>query len=129
MIHVNSIHRGKASSVSQSVSVLDLSAKDKSAKPPRRYSIPTKSTTTPATKLASNTTPTSDARTNRSRNNTPVSDASRSLTRRKFSVLSSASYWLSQIKLSEASGKHQVSLGFFKLAQVAACEVSQIFFT
>ncbi|KAL7598683.1 hypothetical protein Lser_V15G21523 [Lactuca serriola] len=122
----SSSRRGKASSVSQSVSVLDLSAKDKSAKPPRRYSIPTKSTTTPATKLASNTTPTSDARTNRSRNNTPVSDASRSLTRRKFSVLSSASYWLSQIKLSEASGKHQVSLGFFKLAQVAACENLQL---
>ncbi|KAI3688757.1 hypothetical protein L2E82_46568 [Cichorium intybus] len=122
--------RGKPSSVSQSISVLDLSANSKSAKPPRRYSIPTKSSS-PAPKPASNTTPTSEARSIRSRNiegksTTPVSDASRSLTRKKFSVLSSASYWLSQIKLSEASGKHQVSLGFFKLAQVAACENLQL---
>ncbi|KAL4566538.1 hypothetical protein LXL04_030654 [Taraxacum kok-saghyz] len=127
----SSSRRGKSSSVSQSVSALNLSAKDKSAKPPRRYFIPTKSSASPAPKPSNTTTPASDARTNRSRNidgknNTPVSEASRSLTRRKFSVLSSASYWLSQIKLSEAAGKHQVSLGFFNLAQVSACENLQL---
>ncbi|KVH98874.1 uncharacterized protein LOC112514774 [Cynara cardunculus var. scolymus] len=121
--------RGRpSSSVSQSVSALDLSAKQKSSKPPRRLSIPTKSTASPAPKPACNITPISEARANRSRNieaksDTPVSDVS---SRKKFNVLSSASYWLSQIKLSEAAGKHQLSLGFFKLAQVAACENLQL---
>ncbi|KAI3673435.1 hypothetical protein L6452_39554 [Arctium lappa] len=119
------------SSVSQSVSVLDISAKEKSAKPPRRLSIPTKSTASPAPKPACDITPISEARAIRSRNieaksDTPISDVSRSSSRKKFSVLSSASYWLSQIKLSEAAGKHRVSLGFFKLAQVAACENLQL---
>ncbi|KAL5057526.1 hypothetical protein RYX36_029130 [Vicia faba] len=46
---------------------------------------------------------------------TPVSDILRS-TAWKFSLLSSASYWLNQIKLSDSAAKHRISLGFFKLA-------------
>ncbi|XP_076891524.1 uncharacterized protein LOC143542957 [Bidens hawaiensis] len=120
-----------ASSVSQSVNVLDLSSKEKSAKPLRRLSVPTKPSTRPTAQLAKNITPISETRENRSRSIegksiTPVPDASRTLNRRKFSVLSSASYWLSHIKLSEAAGKHQLSLGFFKLAQEAACENPQL---
>ncbi|KAI3759324.1 hypothetical protein L6452_07057 [Arctium lappa] len=124
--------RGKpASSVSQSVSVLDMSAKDKSAKPPRRLSIPNKSTSSPAPKSTGYATPISEARANRSGNfkgnsGTPGSDVSRSLGRRKFTVLSSASYWLSHIKLSEAAAKHHLSLGFFKLALEAGCENVQV---
>ena len=115
------------SSVSKSVSVLDLSGKDKSAKPPRRLSIPAKSIVSPAPKPAGNITPISEARQRRTvasqgKNDTPVSDVSRT-TRKKFNVLSSASYWLSQIKLSESAAKHSISLGFFKLAFEAGCEV------
>ncbi|XP_074316363.1 uncharacterized protein LOC141652689 isoform X2 [Silene latifolia] len=113
--------RGRPPSVSKSVSVLELSAKDKAAaKPPRRLSIPSPSVT-----------PVSEARARRSANDrencvTPLSDVSRSsIIRRKFSVLTSASYWLSQIKLSESAGKHSVSLGFFKLALEAGCETLQ----
>lgn len=117
------------SSVSKSVSVLDLSGKDKSAKPPRRLSIPAKSIVSPAPKLAGNITPISEARQRRTvasqgKNDTPVSDVSRT-TRKKFNVLSSASYWLSQIKLSESAAKHSISLGFFKLAFEAGCEPLQ----
>lgn len=123
-----SILRGRpASSVSKSVGVLDLSGKDKPAKPPRRLSIPNKSTATPAPKLGGNITPISEARSRRSvKSETPASDASRLTSRKKFSILSSESYWLSQIKLSEAAGKHSVSLGFFKLALEAGCEVQLI---
>lgn len=123
--------RGRApSSVSKSVSVLDLSGKDKSAKPPRRLSIPTKSIVSPAPKLAGNITPISEARPRRSvisqgKTDTPVSDVSRSTIRKKFNVLSSASYWLTQIKLSESAAKHSISLGFFKLAFDAGCEPLQ----
>ncbi|KAJ9567299.1 hypothetical protein OSB04_003265 [Centaurea solstitialis] len=105
--------RGKpTSSVSQSVSVLDMSAKEKSAKPPRRLSIPTNQMPV--------LTPISEARATRSGNlksngGTPGSDVARSLNRRKFTVLSSASYWLSHIKLSEAAAKHNLSLGFLSL--------------
>ena len=124
------IFRGKpTSTVSQSVSVLDLSAaKEKSAKPPRRLSIPSKPPVSPAPKSVGYITPISEARVNRAgivkaKTDTPGSDVSRSLVRKKFTVLSSASYWLSHIKLSEAAGKHQLSLGFFKLALEAGCEV------
>ncbi|XP_059442876.1 uncharacterized protein LOC132175077 isoform X2 [Corylus avellana] len=118
------------SSVSKSVGVLDLSSKDKSAKPPRRLSIPAKSTVSPVPKLGGNITPISEVRTRRSvtsqvKSDTPVSDVSRSTSRKKFSVLSSASYWLSQIKLSESAAKHSISLGFFKLALEAGCEPLQ----
>ncbi|XWS51096.1 hypothetical protein CRYUN_Cryun12cG0147100 [Craigia yunnanensis] len=126
----SSSRRGRAtSSVSKSVGVLDLS-KEKSAKPPRRLSIPTKSTMTPSLKLVGTITPISEARTKKSTNgqgksDTPLSDASRSATRRRFSMLSTASYWLRQIKLSESVSKHSVSLGFFKLALEAGCEPLQ----
>nr|GEW79867.1 neurofilament heavy polypeptide like [Tanacetum cinerariifolium] len=125
--------RGKpTSTVSQSVSVLDISAaKEKSAKPPRRLSNPSKPPVSPAPKSVGYTTPASEARVNRAGNDkaktdTPGSDVSRSLVRKKFTVLSSASYWLSHIKLSEAAGKHQLSLGFFKLALEAGCENVQL---
>ncbi|XVF50163.1 hypothetical protein PTKIN_Ptkin04bG0073600 [Pterospermum kingtungense] len=126
----SSSRRGRATpSVSKSVGVLDLS-KEKSAKPPRRLSIPTKSTVTPSPKFVGTITPISEARAKRSTNgqgksDTPLSEASRSATRRKFNVLSSASYWLTQIKLSESASKHSVSLGFFKLALEAGCEPLQ----
>lgn len=122
--------RGRSvSSVSKSVGVLDLSAKDKSAKPPRRLSIPTKNVS-PARKLVGNITPISEVRrTARSqgKSDTPVSDFSRS-SKKTFHLLSSTSYWLSQIKLSEAASKHSVSLGFFKLALEAGCKVIILFF-
>ncbi|EYU35872.1 hypothetical protein MIMGU_mgv1a009366mg [Erythranthe guttata] len=125
--------RGRAaSSVSKSVNVLDLSVKEKSAKPPRRLSVPSKSNASPAAKSFGTITPISEARAKRNGVNhgkssdTPLSDVSRSSNnRKKFSVLSSASYWLSQIKLSESAAKHSISLGFFKLALEAGCEPIQ----
>ncbi|XP_042496621.1 uncharacterized protein LOC122075606 isoform X2 [Macadamia integrifolia] len=123
--------RGRpASNVSKSVSVLDLSGKDKSTKPPRRLSIPAKSAISPLSRPAGIITPISESRPKRSvndqgKNETPVSEVSKSLNRKKFSVLSSASYWLSQIKLSESAAKHSISLGFFKLALEAGCEPLQ----
>ncbi|KAL7192122.1 hypothetical protein ACSBR2_024044 [Camellia fascicularis] len=123
--------RGRpASIVSKSVGVLDLSAKDKSGKPPRRLSIPAKTTISPVPKLVGNVSPISEVRAKRSvksqgNNDTPASDVSKSSSRRKFSVLLSASYWLSQIKLSESAAKHKISLGFFKLAIEAGCEPLQ----
>ncbi|KAL2462940.1 hypothetical protein Fot_54177 [Forsythia ovata] len=123
--------RGRlASSVSKSVAVLDLSGKEKSAKPPRRMSIPSKSSASHAPRSVGNITPISEARVKSSaakqgKSDTPVSDVSVSLSRKKFCVLSSASYWLSQIKLSESSSKHNISLRFFKLALEAGCEPLQ----
>ncbi|KAI9175122.1 hypothetical protein LWI28_027726 [Acer negundo] len=123
--------RGRpASTVSKSVGVLDLSAKEKSAKPPRRLSIPAKSTVNSVPKPVGIITPISEARVMRSsttqgKSETPLSDVSRTSSRKKFSVLSSASYWLSQIKLSESAAKHSISLGFFKLALEAGCEPLQ----
>ncbi|KZV21681.1 hypothetical protein F511_02839 [Dorcoceras hygrometricum] len=119
-----------ASSVSKSVNVLDISGKEKSARPPRRFSIPSKSSASSATKSFGNITPISEARGRRfdssnGKIDTPVSDVSRSSSRKKFSTLSSASYWLSQIKLAESANKHSVSLGFFKLALEAGCEPMQ----
>ncbi|KAL6541367.1 hypothetical protein OROHE_011075 [Orobanche hederae] len=123
--------RGRVpSSVSKSLSVLDLSGKEKTSKPPRRLSVPSKSNGTPAPKSVGTITPISETRAMRSafsqgKSDTPVSDVSKSSTRKKFSTLSSASYWLSQIKLSESAAKHSVSLGFFKLALESGCEGSQ----
>lgn len=123
------IFRGRTpSSVSKSMGVIDLFDKGKSAKPARRLSIPTKATLSPAPKPVGNITPITETRAKRSvssqvKSDTPVSDVSKSLSRKKFIILSSASYWLSQIKLSEASAKHSISLGFFKLALEAGCEV------
>lgn len=120
--------RGKScsSSVSKSVSVLDTSgkSKEKPSKPPRRLSVPSK----PGKSSAFGTiTPISEARSKRNASSdTPRSDVSKSSSaRKKFSVLSSASYWLSQIKLSESAAKHNISLGFFKLAFEAGCEPLQ----
>ncbi|XP_050871008.1 uncharacterized protein LOC127073822 isoform X2 [Lathyrus oleraceus] len=121
-------------SVSKSVGVLDFSAngKSSSAKPPRRLSNPVKASPTPSPKAVANITPISETRSRKSGNGqgpqtrvqTPVSDIFRS-TARKFSLLSSASYWLNQIKLSESAAKHTISLGFFKLALEAGCEPFQ----
>ncbi|KAL8091440.1 uncharacterized protein LOC141688964 [Apium graveolens] len=123
--------RGKPpSSVSQSMSVLDLSGKGKSVKPARRLSIPTKSTVTPAPKSVGCITPISEVKSRRSavtqaKSDTPVSDVSRSSNRKKFTILSSASYWLNQIKLAESAAKHSISLAFFKVAYEAGCEPLQ----
>ncbi|KAK9090666.1 hypothetical protein Sjap_023843 [Stephania japonica] len=117
-------------SVSKSESVLDFSGKEKSAKPPRRLSIPAKSANSPIPKPNTTFTPISEVRGKKSangqgRSGTPNSDVLKSINLRKFSVLSSASYWLSQIKLSESAAKHSVSLGFFKLALESGCEPQQ----
>ncbi|OVA09058.1 hypothetical protein BVC80_9097g139 [Macleaya cordata] len=123
--------RGRVTSnVSKSVSVLDLSGKEKSAKPPRRLSIPAKSSISPHPRAIGTITPISETRVKRSngsqgKSGTPVSDVSKSLNQRKFSILSSASYWLSQIKLSESAAKHSISIGFFKLALESGCEPLQ----
>ncbi|XP_019198120.1 PREDICTED: uncharacterized protein LOC109191897 isoform X2 [Ipomoea nil] len=123
--------RGKpAPSVSKSVGVLDLNGKDKPAKPPRRMSVPSKSIASPASRQVGNITPIAEARSRRSirnegKSDTPLSDVSKSLTKRKFNVIFSASYWLNQIKLSESSAKHSISLGFFKLGLEAGCEPLQ----
>ncbi|CAL9205359.1 uncharacterized protein LOC103975432 [Musa acuminata AAA Group] len=118
--------RGRSSpAVSRSVNVLDLSGKDKSAKPSRRLSIPTKPAHPPTIKSM---TPISEARARISniqgKSDTPRSDISKSMTKRKFNVLSSVSYWLTQIKLSESASWHSISLGFFKLALESGCEPS-----
>ncbi|XP_054806748.1 uncharacterized protein LOC129309274 [Prosopis cineraria] len=125
--------RGRpTSSLSKSVGVLDLSGKEKSAsaKPPRRLSIPAKASAIPGPKLAGkagNISPISETRTNRStygqnKSETPTSDISRPSGKKKFNALSSASFWLSQIKVSESASEHSISLGFFKLSLEAVTE-------
>ncbi|QCD80885.1 hypothetical protein DEO72_LG2g1208 [Vigna unguiculata] len=120
-------------SVSRSVVGLSFSGKDKStgAKPPRRFSVPVKASPSPNPKLIGNITPISETRKIRygnddqgpqSRSQTPASDISKTHGRMKFNLISSSSYWLNQIKLSESAAKHSVSLGFFKLAWEARCE-------
>ncbi|XP_077245831.1 uncharacterized protein LOC143885511 isoform X2 [Tasmannia lanceolata] len=118
------------SNVSKSVSVLDFSDKEKAAKPPRRLSIPAKSSVSPLPRPVSSITPISEIRTKKSTSSqgncdTPAYDASKLTNRRKFSVLSSVSYWISQIKISESAAKHSISLGFFKLALESGCEPFQ----
>ncbi|RRT78234.1 hypothetical protein B296_00027374, partial [Ensete ventricosum] len=120
----NLFYRGRSSpAVSKSVNVLDLSGMDKSAKPTRRLSIPTKTAHPPTVKSM---TPISEARARISniqgKSDTPLSDISKSMSKRKFNVLSSVSYWLTQIKLSESASWHSISLGFFKLALESGCE-------
>ncbi|CAN6455997.1 unnamed protein product [Victoria cruziana] len=117
-----------AASVSKSVSVLELSGKEKILNLPRRLSVPSKSPASPAIRsTVGNNTPIPENRGRRlamtnDKGDTPASDVSRSIIRRKFSVLASTSYWLSQIRLSESASKHSISLGFFKLALEAGCE-------
>ncbi|CAJ1944051.1 unnamed protein product [Sphenostylis stenocarpa] len=118
--------------VSRSVGGLDFSGKDKStsSKPPRRLSIPVRASPSPNPKLIGNITQISKSRKVKygngqgpqTRSLTPGSDISKTSGRMKFNLLSSSSYWLNQIKLSESAVKHSVSLGFFKLAWEARCE-------
>ncbi|KAL9326429.1 hypothetical protein ACSQ67_007074 [Phaseolus vulgaris] len=99
------------------------------AKPPRRLSVPVKASSSPNPKFG-HITPISETRKIRygnsqgsqSRSQTPASDSSKTPGRMKFNLLSSSSYWLNQIKLSESAAKHSISLGFFKLAWEARCE-------
>nr|CAB3468273.1 unnamed protein product [Digitaria exilis] len=114
-----------SSDVSKSM-CLDLPVKDKSAKPPRRHSIQTKPGASPRPTPSGTVTPVSGVRSRRSdsqgRFDTPTSEVSMSTTRRKFSTLSSISYWMTQIRVAEAASKHSVSLAFFKLALESECE-------
>ncbi|MCD9638300.1 hypothetical protein HAX54_022175 [Datura stramonium] len=127
-----------ASSVSKSIAALPLSGKEKLAKPPRRLSVPSKSIASPASRPVGTITKEprkicetiSETRAKRSSSNqgksdTPLSNVSKSSNRRKYDLVSSASYWLSQIKLSESAAKHSISLGFFKLALEAGSEPLQ----
>ncbi|CAN6814419.1 unnamed protein product [Brassica oleracea] len=124
--------RGRvASAVSQSTTVLDLSAKKSvdRAKPPRRMSIPNKaSSNSSARSVSSSVTSLSETKakrpvgSTRSLNVTPVSSVMRTAARRKVEDLSSSAYWLTHIKLAESVAKHSISLGFFKLALHAGCE-------
>ncbi|CAN8264632.1 unnamed protein product [Cochlearia groenlandica] len=118
------------SAVSQSTTVLDLSAKksvDRS-KPPRRLSIPTKTTSSNSSvKSVSGVSSASESKAKRtgfakSLTETTFSSEMRSLSRRKVENLCSSTYWLAHINLSESAGKHSISLGFFKLALLAGCE-------
>uniref|UniRef100_A0A1J3I721 Uncharacterized protein n=2 Tax=Noccaea caerulescens TaxID=107243 RepID=A0A1J3I721_NOCCA len=124
--------RGRvASAVSQSTTVLDLSAKKSvdRTKPPRRLSIPNKTSSNSSVKsVSSSITCVSESKVKRSGivarsvNETPFSSVLRSATRIKAEDLSSSTYWLTHIKLAESVGKHSISLGFFKLALHAGCE-------
>ncbi|KAF9667761.1 hypothetical protein SADUNF_Sadunf15G0057100 [Salix dunnii] len=128
----SSAPRRAPSTLSKSVGVLQLSGEDKSARPPRRrLSVPPKSVAATALKppaTAGNITPISETRIKRSatKNDTPLSNASMASTRKKFNAIALASYWLSQIKISESVAKHSISLAFFKLALEAGCEPVQI---
>ncbi|KAG8075412.1 hypothetical protein GUJ93_ZPchr0006g42575 [Zizania palustris] len=114
--------------VSKSVCGLDLSlVKDKPEKPPRRHSTTTKPGASPRSAPTGTITPISVVRSRRSDSqgkfDTPTSEVSMSTARRKFSTLSSVSYWMTQIRLAEAASKHSISLGFFKLALESECEL------
>ncbi|MCD7455436.1 hypothetical protein HAX54_028123 [Datura stramonium] len=123
--------RGKpASGVSKSIGVLDLGKEKSAAKPPRRLSIQSKSSASPASRAVGTITPISEARTKRSlinqgKTNTPLSAVAKSSNGKESNRLFSALYWLSQIKLSESAAKHSISLGFFKLGLEAGCEPLQ----
>ncbi|KAI4326652.1 hypothetical protein MLD38_031942 [Melastoma candidum] len=120
--------RGRSTpTVSKSMGVLDVSAKEKSVKPPsRRMSIPAKSAVSSASRPAGSVTPVPEAGSRRSMRSgaQPSRDLNRSPARQK-ALLSSTTYWLSQIKISESAAKHPVSLGFFKLAVEAGCKPAE----
>ncbi|CAN4100429.1 unnamed protein product [Withania somnifera] len=125
-----SARRRPALSVSKSVAALPLSGKEKSANPPRRLSVPSKSISKPASRPLGSRTPISETRAKRSSSNqgkldTQLSNVSKTSNRKKYDLISSSSYWLSQIKLSESAAKHSISLGFFKLALEAGSEPLQ----
>lgn len=171
-ISVISKREKRSLSVSKSVSTLDLSVKDKSARATRRLSVPSKYATPVSktdTKLPyctpSSTIPESKSTSkpdfvvgpfakgratvksvsfqgpfnkNQGKANGANKDAiptsmvvatpqenPKSVQRRKFSTLRSASYWLAQIKLAESAGKHGISLGFFRLALESNAEPLQ----
>ncbi|XP_015067858.1 uncharacterized protein LOC107012507 [Solanum pennellii] len=118
------------SSVSKSIGVFDLGKEKAAAKPPRRLSIQSKSSASPASRSVGTVTPISEARAKRSvinqgKTNTPLSALAKSSNGKESNRLFSALYWLSQIKLSESAAKHSISLGFFKLALEAGCEPLQ----
>ncbi|CAN4088139.1 unnamed protein product [Withania somnifera] len=127
----SALRRGKpASSVSKSIGVLDLGKEKSAAKPPRRLSMQSKSSASPASRGEGTITPISEARSKRSminqgKTNTPISAVANSSNGKESNRLFSALYWLSQIKLSESAAKHSISLGFFKLALEAGCEPLQ----
>lgn len=110
--------------VSKSLNALDLSGKGRSVKDPKGVPDHSKPINSSPSITSANLTPISENRRNRSNPNnyTPMSDASKSSHRRKFSMLSSVSYWLGQIKLSESASKHSISLGFFRLALESGVE-------
>lgn len=121
--------RGKsASNVSRSMSVVDTSGKDKLAKLPRRLSVSVKPSSSPLSKPSGTVTSISETTATTSMKGQgstgkAVTEMGKSVSRKKFSALSSVSYWLLQIKLSESASKHSISLGFFKLALESGCEV------
>ncbi|KAK8935898.1 hypothetical protein KSP39_PZI013133 [Platanthera zijinensis] len=110
--------------VSKSLNALDLSGKGKSVKDPRGVSDHAKPVTSSSSITFANLTPISENKRNRwnPNNDTPMPDASNSIHRRKFCALSSVSYWLGQIKLSESASKHSISLAFFRLALESGVE-------
>ncbi|KAF5749158.1 hypothetical protein HS088_TW04G01121 [Tripterygium wilfordii] len=118
-----------ASAVRKSIDALDPTKNEKSAEAPRRKSLSSKSTTSLVTKPTASPKSETRARSPNSqgKSKATASDSSRSSTsRKKFNLLSSPSYWLSHIKLSESASKHSISLGFFKLALEAECEPIQV---
>ncbi|KAI4329604.1 hypothetical protein MLD38_027973 [Melastoma candidum] len=120
--------RGRSTpTVSKSMGVLDVSAKEKSVKPPsRRMSIPAKTAASSASRPAGSVTPASEAGSRRPAgiDATPIRGLARSSAGQK-ALLSSTTYWLSQIRISESAAKHTVSLGFFKLAVDAGCKPNE----
>ncbi|XP_077242730.1 uncharacterized protein LOC143883269 [Tasmannia lanceolata] len=123
---ISYLRRGRAvSNVSKSVSVLDLSGKEKTAKPPRRLSIPAKSSVSPLPRPVSSIIRTKKSTSSQGNCDTPASDASKSTNSRNSVFLSTVTYWISQIKISESAAKHSISLGFFKLALESGCEPFQ----
>ncbi|XP_077245852.1 uncharacterized protein LOC143885559 isoform X2 [Tasmannia lanceolata] len=73
------------SNVSKSVSVLDLSGKEKTTKAPRRLSIPAKSSVSPLPRPVSSIIRTKKSTSSQGNCDTPASDASKSTNRQKFS--------------------------------------------
>ncbi|KAK8956311.1 hypothetical protein KSP40_PGU006860 [Platanthera guangdongensis] len=116
--------------VSKSLNALDLSGKGKSVKDPRGVSDHVKPVTSSSSITFANLTPISENRRDRwnPNNDTPMPDASKSTHRRKFCALSSVSYWLGQIKLSESASKHSISLAFFRLALESGVEKINVYF-
>ncbi|XP_078439049.1 uncharacterized protein LOC144709379 [Wolffia australiana] len=110
----SSSRKGTTARVSASIGAIKLSKESETPKSLRRLSVP--STIGSATPISNTRVKRRDPSAN---NGSPISDGSKSA--RNLNQLSSVSYWLSQIKLSESVSKHNVSLGFFKLALESEC--------